>query len=131
MPAFSNQTGKGAALNRRVEIKVTGDIEVYQQKKCEKDQATQNIESNITLLIKKFPNPFKGPTTLDVYINETVADAFINITDIKGNTLKTIHILERGNTTINLNLQEEATGTFIATLITDGVPQNTLKLSLQ
>jgi flagellar motor protein MotB len=131
MPAFSNQTGKGAALNRRVEIKVTGDIEVYQQKKREKDQAAQNIESNKSLLIKNFPNPFKGQTTLDVFINETVADAFINITDIKGNTLKTIHILERGNTTINLNLQEEAIGTFIATLITDGVPQNTLKLSLQ
>ena len=89
------------------------------------------IESNKSLLIKNFPNPFKGQTTLDVFINETVADAFINITDIKGNTLKTIHILERGNTTINLNLQEEATGTFIATLITDGVPLNTLKLSLQ
>jgi outer membrane protein OmpA-like peptidoglycan-associated protein len=131
MPAFSNHNDKGAALNRRVEIKVTGDVEAYHQKKLEKELATPNADLKKSVLVKNFPNPFKGQTTLEAFIAETAADAFVNITDMKGNAVKTIHILERGNTSINLNLQEEANGIFIATLITDGVTQNTLRLNLQ
>jgi hypothetical protein len=131
MPAFSNKSDKGAALNRRVEIKVTGDVEVYHQKKLENDRATPNADLKKSALLKNYPNPFKGQTTLEAFIAETAAEASVNITDMKGNAIKTIHVLERGNTSLNLNLQEEAKGIYIATLFTDGVPQNTLKLTLQ
>ena len=131
MPAFSNKSDKGAELNRRVEINVTGDVEVYHQKKLENDRATPNADLKKSALLKNYPNPFKGQTTLEAFIAETAAETSVNITDMKGNAIKTIHVLERGNTSLNLNLQEEAKGIYIATLFTDGVPQNTLKLTLQ
>lgn len=131
MPAYDNTKEVGQALNRRVEVKLTGNSQTYLAKKAEADAAIAPELSEKSTLIKNFPNPFIDMTTLDAYIKTDVKDANITIMDINGKHVKTIHLLERGNTSVNFDGQSLAKGIYMATLNTDGAKQNTLKIILQ
>lgn len=131
MPAYDNTKEIGQALNRRVEVKLTGNSQTYLAKKAEADAAITPELSEKSTLIKNFPNPFIDMTTLDAYIKTDVKDASVTIMDINGKHVKTIHLLERGNTSVNFDGQSLAKGIYMATLSTDGAKQNTLKIILQ
>jgi len=131
MPAYDNTKEIGQALNRRVEVKVTGNSQTYVAKKAEADAAIAPELSEKSTLIKNFPNPFMDITTLDAYIKPEAKEANITIMDINGKHVKTIHLLERGNTYVNFDGQSMAKGIYTATLHTDGAKQNTLKIILQ
>jgi len=131
MPAYDNTKEVGQALNRRVEIKLTGNSEAYATKKQEVDAAVSAELKEKSALIKNFPNPFKEMTTLEAYVKTDVKDAVITILDIEGKHVKTIHLLERGSTSVNFDGQSLTKGIYIVTLQTDGVAQNTLKIILQ
>jgi hypothetical protein len=132
MPAYDNTKEIGKELNRRVEIKLTGDANDYLVKKLAADSATNTLVlDNKSTLIKNFPNPFQGTTTLEAFVKADVKDAVISIQDLNGKLVKTIHVLERGNTTVNFDALSLSKGLYTATLITDGVTNNTLKLVLQ
>jgi flagellar hook assembly protein FlgD len=131
MPAYDNTKELGQAVNRRVEVKLTGNSQTYLAKKADADAAISPELSEKSTLIKNFPNPFVDMTTLDAYIKSDVKDASISILDINGKHVKTIHLLERGNTNVNFDGQSLAKGIYMATLNTDGAKQNTLKIILQ
>ncbi len=131
MPAYDNTKAVGQALNRRVEVKLTGNSQAYLTKKANADAAITPELSEKSTLIKNFPNPFIDMTTLDVFVKSDVKDASITIMDVNGKQVKTIHLLERGNTNVNFDGQSLAKGIYMATLNTDGAKQNTLKIILQ
>lgn len=132
MPAYDNTKELGKDLNRRVEIKLTGNTQVYATKKAETDAATlNNALADNSSLIKNFPNPFQDMTTLEAYLKMDVKDAYITISDITGKLVKTIHLLERGNTSVNFDGQALTKGIYTASLVTDGEQKNTLKIILQ
>jgi hypothetical protein len=132
MPAYDNTKELGKELNRRVEIKLTGDANDYAVKKLTIDSvANSNALENKSTLIKNFPNPFQGTTTLEAFVRSDVKDAVISIQDLNGKLVKTIHLLERGNTTVNFDALSLSKGLYTATLITDNVTSNTLKMLLQ
>lgn len=132
MPAYDNTKEIGKELNRRVEIKLTGDANDYLVKKLAADSATNMLVlDNKSTLIKNFPNPFQESTTLEAFVKADVKDAVITIQDLNGKLVKTIHVLERGNTTVNFDALSLSKGLYTATLITDNVTNNTLKLVLQ
>lgn len=132
MPTYDNTKEKGKQLNRRVEIKLSGNTQEYAAKKIASDSLSNpSLSENKSSLIKNFPNPFQDMTTLDAYLKSDVKDAFIKVSDINGKLVKTIHLLERGNTNVNFDGQSLSKGIYTATLYTDGLQGNTLKIILQ
>lgn len=131
MPAYDNTKEKGQALNRRVQIKLSGNVQEYAQKKTAADSVTlkNSLETKSTL-IKNFPNPFQFSTTMEAYIKNDVQQATVVISDITGKHIKTIHLMERGATSINFDGQGLNKGIYTATLNTDGAQANTLKIIL-
>lgn len=130
MPAYDNTLDKGKQYNRRVEIKLTGNQNSYASKKTEYN-SMNNDSLFKSLLIKNYPNPFSGSTTLNAVVQKEVKSAFIVVSDITGKTVRTIFLLERGETTAILDANALSKGLYTATLITDGITCGTLKLLLE
>jgi outer membrane protein OmpA-like peptidoglycan-associated protein len=126
MPAYDNTKEEGKILNRRVELKITGDNTVYYQKKNE--NPLTGIETEKSSLLQNFPNPFVGSTTIEAYILETAKEAHILITDMTGKNVKTIYVMERGKTSAILDAGNLAEGIYSATLFTDGAVSGSIKL---
>ncbi len=124
MPLYDNTNDKGKQLNRRVELKILGNDQAYNEKKA----AGNIIKEEKSQLIKNYPNPFIGSTTIDAYILDNVKDAYILIGDMTGKTMKTIYLLERGKTDAIFNSGNLIEGMYTATLFTDGVACGGIKL---
>lgn len=126
MPANDNYTEKGKLLNRRVELKITGDNSVYYQKKNITDT---KIEAEIkSSLIKNYPNPFIGNTTIEANILPNVKEAYLLITDMTGKMIKQIYLVERGTTSALFDTGNLAEGIYNVTLFTDGQISGNLKM---
>lgn len=126
MPANDNYTEKGQILNRRVELKITGDNSVYYEKKSAAD--AKNIEGEKSSLIKNFPNPFIGTTTIEAYVLQNVKEAYLLVTDITGKTIKQIYLVERGTTSALFDAGNLAVGIYNVVLFTDGQVSGSLKV---
>jgi outer membrane protein OmpA-like peptidoglycan-associated protein len=122
MPVSSNGTDQGKAYNRRVEIKLLGDESAYQEKKKEE------IVEEKSKLLTNYPNPFATYTTLEAFITEGTKNAQIMISDMQGNAIKTIFLLERGKTSALFDGSFLPNGTFTASLITDGQVNGSIKM---
>ncbi len=132
MPEYDNRTEIGKHMNRRVEIKIGGNAENYTNKK--KEDASFTAETSGLKkceLIKNFPNPFDGITTVEAYVLPEIKQANIIICDINGRQIKNIYLLERGYTSAYFDAQYFSKGIYTATLFADGQPINSLKMVLQ
>jgi outer membrane protein OmpA-like peptidoglycan-associated protein len=126
MPAYDNTEEEGKVLNRRVELKITGDNAIYYQKKNQ--EPLTGIATERSSLLQNYPNPFSGSTTIEAYLLENTKEAHIQITDLTGKTIKTIYLLERGKTSVILDAGNMAEGIYTATLFTDGALSGNIKL---
>jgi outer membrane protein OmpA-like peptidoglycan-associated protein len=128
MPRFSNLNDEGKSLNRRVELKITEGVEEYEKRKNDEEA---KVVSEASKLITNFPNPFSAGTTLEAFLLPDVKDARILITDMNGNTLKTVYLLERGKTSAYFDGQNLVNGTYLATLLADGKSCGSIKMIVQ
>ncbi|HWY10970.1 MAG TPA: T9SS type A sorting domain-containing protein, partial [Bacteroidia bacterium] len=79
-------------------------------------------------LLKNYPNPFIGSTTIDAYILESAKEAHIIVTDMTGKTIKTIYLLERGKTSVVFDASSFSEGIYVASLFADGIATGSIKL---
>lgn len=126
MPANENYSEKGKVLNRRVELKITGDNSVYYDKKTVSD--SKFAEQETSSLVKNFPNPFIGTTTIEARILPQVKEAYLLITDMTGKVMKQIYLVERGATSALFDGGNLAEGIYNVTLFTDGSATGNLKI---
>jgi outer membrane protein OmpA-like peptidoglycan-associated protein len=126
MPAFENNTDYGKQMNRRVEIKLLGNEEKYNSVKN-----SESIAEERSTLINNVPNPFIGNTAINSYLTKDVKDAQLQISDISGKQLKTIYILERGNSSVSWDAIGLPAGIYLATLVVDGKGAGAIKMIAQ
>jgi outer membrane protein OmpA-like peptidoglycan-associated protein len=126
MPANDNYNEAGKILNRRVELKITGDNTIYYDKK--NTGSAVGLVQEKSALIKNFPNPFIGSTTIEANILIGVKEAYLLITDMTGRTIKQIYLVERGNTSAIFDAGNLAEGIYNVTLFTDGAVTGNLKM---
>lgn len=131
LPAYDNKNDLGKKLNRRVEVKIGGNAQNYAEKKPISNPIDENGEIKTSALIKNFPNPFIGSTTLNAYIVNEAKQANIIISDLNGKQVKNIYVLEKGETTINFDATGLSKGIYTASLMVDGQMTNTLKMIVQ
>lgn len=126
MPSNDNYSENGKVLNRRVELKITGDNTAYYEKKSIAD--TKLITEEKSTLIKNYPNPFVGNTTIEANLLPNVKEAYLLITDMTGKIIKQIYLVERGTTSAMFDGGNLAEGIYNVTLITDGQNSGNLKI---
>lgn len=126
MPANENYSESGKTLNRRVELKITGDNTVYYENKSAAE--TKIITEEKSFLIKNFPNPFIGSTTIEAQILPQVKEAYLLITDVTGKTIKQVYLVERGTTSAIFEAGNLAEGIYNVVLFTDGQNSGNLKI---
>jgi len=127
MPAYANTTDGGKHLNRRVELKILGNDAKYNADKKNETIITQEKST----LINNVPNPFTDNTTINASILNNVKIAELLVIDLTGKQIKTIYIVEKGNTSVNFNSQNLANGIYVVNLICDGVSCGSIKMIVQ
>lgn len=126
MPAYANNTDDGKHMNRRVELKLLGN-----DKKYIADKKSETIAQEKSALINNTPNPFTDYTLINASILDNVKQAQLIITDLSGKQIKTIYMLERGNTNVNFNSQNLTNGIYIVNLICDGASCGAIKIIVE
>lgn len=85
----------------------------------DKTELEENVSPELDLGQNK-PNPFSHYTYVDVSIPRETSTASLKIYDLKGNEIKSIDIVKRGATKININSLGLGDGMYLYALITDG-----------
>src|SRR5262249_19949070 len=117
---------EGKQLNRRVEIKLLGNDKQYVSTKLSEPAPAQKIS-----LLNNAPNPFAGSTTINAYVDPEVKEARVNIIDINGKLIKAVYLVERGNASFTFEAGNLPAGIYMATLLSDGKADGTIKMILQ
>lgn len=99
-------------------------LEAKKQSKRVKSEATE-IENNISdidmvRMDQNKPNPFSESTVIGLNIPEKTQKANIFIYDFSGKQIKSIHVLERGETNITVYAGDLGAGMYIYTLMVEG-----------
>ena len=126
MPAYANNTDEGKHMNRRVELKLLGN-----DKKYIADKKGETIAQEKSTLINNTPNPFTDNTLINASILDNVKQAQLIVTDLSGKQIKTIYMLERGNTNVNFNSQNLTNGIYVVNLICDGLSCGAIKMIVE
>lgn len=71
-------------------------------------------------LYQNTPNPFSRETKIKYYIPDTVADAFITVTDLNGKQLKSRTFTAKGESYITVKANELSPGLYVYALVADG-----------
>jgi hypothetical protein len=92
-----------------------------QQVQIEKlEQEVENLSSTSEAnKIFNYPNPFTNETTINMVVPSDAHHAYLNIYSSKGDLIKTIDIIDRGNLKIEFNASNLASGTYTFTLFAD------------
>jgi trimeric autotransporter adhesin len=92
-----------------------------------KNGSTNKVTSISASLEQNTPNPANGTTTIRYHIPETVTSVVLNITNVKGQLVKTMTLIS-GSGQVNLNTSMLAAGTYNYTLYVDGKQVDTKRL---
>jgi hypothetical protein len=71
-------------------------------------------------LEQNIPNPFNQTTLINYYVPETAGHAFIKVTGMNGNAIKTIELNNTGSGQITLQTATLASGNYTYSLFVDG-----------
>ena len=82
------------------------------------------------ILYQNAPNPFKNTTIIRYYLPENFQKAFLQITDLQGNILKTYQLNGGGQQSTAINGSELSSGTYFYTLFVDGKQVDSKKMIL-
>ncbi|MDX2172474.1 MAG: choice-of-anchor L domain-containing protein [Bacteroidota bacterium] len=127
MPEYANNTDEGKHMNRRVELKLLGNDSKYVS-----DKKNENITADAkSALINNVPNPFTEYTVINATILDNVKQAQLYVTDLSGKHIKTIYMLERGNTSVNFSSQNLTNGIYVVTLTCDGISCGAIKMIVE
>ena len=74
------------------------------------------------------PNPVSGTTTIRYHVPEGSTSAMLNITDAKGQVVRSLTLTSRGTGQLNLNTSALAFGTYNYTLYVNGKQADTKRL---
>ena len=86
------------------------------------------VVSGMSSLEQNAPNPVSGTTAIRYHIAETATAARLDITNTKGQVVKTISLGNKGIGQLNLNTSALAAGTYNYTLYVDGKQVDTKRL---
>lgn len=128
MPRADNFTDSGKHFNRRVEIKMCGALNKYEQIKQEE---FKSIKTELSALNDNFPNPFSNSAIIRAFVKPEAKEAYLSVTDMNGNVVRTVHLLERGKTETYFGSENLPSGIYMATLIVDEKNAGTIKLVIQ
>jgi len=92
-----------------------------------KNSSTGTVTATSTYLEQNTPNPVNGTTIIRYHVPETTMLASINITNAKGQVIKTV-TLSKGSGQVSLNTAMLASGTYNYTLYVDGKQADTKRL---
>jgi hypothetical protein len=81
-------------------------------------------------LEQNVPNPFNQSTQVNFYLPENITSSTLYIYDMNGTQIKSIPILQRGNSTVIINGSELKPGMYLYTLIADGIKIDTKHMIL-
>jgi hypothetical protein len=81
-------------------------------------------------LLQNIPNPFNQTTLIGYYLPQNYGQAFLKITSISGQTIKSIVLTGNGNGQLNVQTSQLAAGTYTYTLIVDGNVVDTKEMVL-
>jgi hypothetical protein len=93
-----------------------------------KNSRTSTTSASSAYLEQNSPNPVRSTTSIRYHIPETSTSAILNITNAKGQIVKTITLSNRGAGQINLNTQGLASGAYNYTLYVDGKQADSKRL---
>ena len=83
--------------------------------------SVNGIDEESAVLKQNRPNPFNVSTSIECFLPQNVASAFICIYDLQGKQVHKIDILNRGNVINIIDASYFAPGMYIYSLITDGI----------
>jgi hypothetical protein len=92
------------------------------------------VQKDVTLSNRKIvldqnsPNPFKDQTTITYEIKTDFSNAMIIFTDIEGQVIKEVPIIEKGKGQLNVYGSDLSSGIYIYTIVVDGVTIDTKKM---
>jgi len=81
-------------------------------------------------LQQNFPNPFNEQTEIQYYLSTNVSTAHLHITDLTGKTLQSFDLTTKGIGKVMLNGGQLPAGTYVYTLVIDGVVIDTKQMVL-
>ena len=73
-----------------------------------------------TQMFQNFPNPFRGTTNIEMYIQPNVRVARVQVIDITGRSLQNIEVHGRGRTSVTVNSDNMVTGVYLCSFVVDG-----------
>jgi Chaperone of endosialidase/Secretion system C-terminal sorting domain len=94
------------------------------------NQATNGTTLTSAYLEQNTPNPVNGTTIIRYHIPQTSTSAILNITDAKGQLVKTLSVTNSGSGQVNVNTSMLASGTYNYTLYVDGKSVDTKRLMI-
>lgn len=83
----------------------------------------ENTETGMedkAILKQNAPNPFSKVTTIAYYLPEVSRTASIKVFDLVGKELKSLKLTKKGNSNIELNVEDLSNGMYLYSLIVDG-----------
>jgi alpha-tubulin suppressor-like RCC1 family protein len=90
----------------------------------------QQIDPSRSYLLQNYPNPTQGITTIEYYLSEDANDASIVIYNLFDVPVKLYQIPDKGNSGIEINIQDLPSGVYSYILLLNGVRADSKKLLL-
>lgn len=81
---------------------------------------SSNLEAEDAYLLQNAPNPVVDQSQIRYFVPENMADARVEIADLKGIVLQTYELEQFGLNKVNVDTQSLGTGNYIYTLYVDG-----------
>jgi len=90
-----------------------------------------DIDVNKAQLAQNTPNPLKNITKIEYFLPESAKTASINIFDLSGKLIKSEGLEAKGLGSLNLKVQDIASGLYTYSLVVDGVSIDTKKMIIE
>ncbi len=127
MPIAANDNSKGKSVNRRVDIRLLGNNDDYWTKENEYLETVTDLGPRLD---QNAPNPFSDLTVINFFVPNKSQSAELLVTNLAGQVVRRIVILERGEGSIQLNASLFERQTYLYSLIVDGNIVASKKLSV-
>ena len=113
------------AMNAKVEALLVANEELRRENEVIRKSLmsccnNSNLEAEDAYLLQNAPNPVVDQSQIRYFVPENMADARVEIADLKGIVLQTYELEEFGLNTVQVDTQSLGTGNYVYTLYVDG-----------
>lgn len=113
---LSDMNDELKAKNKELEARLEKLETMLSENQSTSSQKTAITNIKMNGAVQNFPNPFRTSTTIKYNVPLNAVSAFIKITDMNGNVMKSISITERGEGQVAISASGLASGTYTCTL---------------